>query len=141
MSDGGRGHRARPHTADARIEAWGPTAAACYEEAVAALVGLFADVSGAPAGTSRRITAGPGSPERLLVELLDEVLTCVDAEGLVPRRTRVVARGDTLAADLDLVPLGAVRVAGSAAKGVSYGGLGFAPDGRGGWRCRATVDV
>jgi SHS2 domain-containing protein len=33
-----RGHRSLPHTADVIIDAWGPDQAACYEEAVAALV-------------------------------------------------------------------------------------------------------
>lgn len=141
MSEGRRGHRTRPHTADVRIEAWGPTAAACYEEAVAALVAVFADVSGAPAGIPHRFAVGPGSPERLLVALLDEVLTALDADGLVPRAAHVEQRGDTLAGELVQVPVGAVRVTGSAAKGVSFEGLLFGPDGRGRWRCRATVDV
>jgi SHS2 domain-containing protein len=141
MSERRRGHRTRPHTADVRIEAWGPTAEACYEEAVAALVAVFADVTGAPAGVPQRFAVGPGSPERLLVQLVDEVLTGLDADGLVPRAARVEQRGDTLVGELVQVPVGAVRVTGSVAKGVSFQGLRFGPDGRGRWRCRAIVDV
>jgi len=43
--------------------------------------------------------------------------------------------------ELVQVPVGAVRVTGSAAKGVSFEGLRFGPDEQGRWRCRATVDV
>src|SRR5665647_2994489 len=45
-----KGHASRPHTADVCIEAWAPTAEECYEEAVAAFVDIFADVTGASGG-------------------------------------------------------------------------------------------
>ncbi len=135
-----RGHALRPHTADVRIEAWAPTEDACFEEVVAAVVAVFADVAGAPPGRTRPLRVGPGSPERLVVLLVDEVLASVDAEGLVPRAARLARRGDELAGELDLVPLDAVEATGSGVKGVSYQGLSFGPDGDG-WRCRATVDV
>lgn len=141
MTEGRRGHRTRPHTADVRIEAWGPTAAACYEEAVAALVAVFADVTDAPAGVPHPFAVGPGPPERLLVELLDEVLTALDADGLVPSAARVEPRGDTLVGELVQVPVDTVQVTGSVAKGVSFEDLRIGPDARGRWRCRAIVDV
>ncbi|HEV8559398.1 MAG TPA: archease [Actinophytocola sp.] len=50
-----RGHRAVPHTADIRIEAWAPTREACLGEAVAALVESFAD----PATPVRRGNTPP----------------------------------------------------------------------------------
>lgn len=135
-----RGHALRPHTADVRIEAWAPTEEGCFEEAVSALVAVFADVSGAPPGRARPVRVGPGTPERLVVLLLDEVLASVDADGLVARAARLARRGDELVGELDMVPLDAVEATGSGAKGVSYQGLSFGPDGDG-WRCRATVDV
>ncbi|MDP8960902.1 MAG: archease, partial [Actinomycetota bacterium] len=39
------GHRFLAHTADTAFEAWGPTRATCYAEAVRALVASFAEVS------------------------------------------------------------------------------------------------
>jgi len=136
-----RGHASRPHTADVSIEAWAPTAEECYEEAVAAFVDIFADVTDASAGMPRRFHVGPGSPELLLILLLDEVLLGVDVEGLVPRAVHVERPGrDGLDGVFALVPVDEVKVVGSVAKGVSHEGLLF--DARdGGWRCQATVDV
>jgi len=136
-----RGHAVLPHTADVRFEAWAPTAQECYEEAVEGFVGIFADVTRAPAGQPRPFHVGPGSPEALLLLLIDEVLLDVDFEGLVPRAARVEPpSGEGLDGVLDLVPLDEVMVTGSVAKGVSYEGLRFdTQDGR--WRCQATVDV
>lgn len=136
-----KGHASLPHTADVSIEAWAPSAEECYEEAVAAFVDIFADVTGASAGERRPFHVGPGSAERLLVLLLDEVLLAVDIEGLVPRAVHVERPGPGgLAGVFTLVPVDEATVVGSVAKGVSYEGLVFAgKDGR--WRCQATVDV
>jgi len=136
-----KGHASLPHTADVRIEAWAPTAEECYEEAVAAFVDIFADVTGASAGQPRPFHVGPGSPELLLILLLDEVLLAVDVEGLVPRAVHVRRPGkDGLNGVFALVPVDEVQVVGSVAKGVSHEGLLFGtPDGS--WRCQATVDV
>ena len=136
-----RGHVTLPHTADVRIEAWAPSAEQCFEEVVGAFVGIFADVSAAPPGEARPFAVGPGSPDRLVVLLLDEVLAAVDADGLVPRAVRVERHGDTLAGAFTQVPIDTVRVVGSVAKGVSYEGLRFGRDDDGRWRCRATIDV
>lgn len=136
-----KGYAILPHTGDVRFEAWAPTAEACYEEAVAAFVAIFADVASASAGQPRPFHVGPGSPELLLLLLLDEVLLAVDVEGLIPRAVRVehLDRG-VLDGVFTLVPVSEVNVVGSVAKGVSYEGLRFgAQDGR--WMCQATVDV
>jgi len=136
-----RGHASLPHTADVRIEAWAPTPEECYEEAVAAFVEIFADVAGTSAGQPRPFHVGPGSPELLLILLLDEVLLAVDVEGLVPRAVHVERPGKNgLDGVFALVPVDEVNVVGSIAKGVSHEGLLFGTrDGR--WRCLATVDV
>ena len=84
-----KGHARLPHTADVCIEAWAPTAQECYEEAVAAFVGIFAAVTGASTGHPRPFHVGPGSPELLLILLLDEVLLAVDVEGLVPHTVHI----------------------------------------------------
>lgn len=136
-----KGHATLPHTADVCIEAWAPTAEECYEEAVAAFVDIFADVTRASAGQPRPFHVGPGSPEILLLLLLDEVILAVDVEGLLPRAVHVEPPGrGVLDGVFTLVPLNEVNVVGSVAKGISHEALFFGmQDGR--WRCQATVDV
>jgi SHS2 domain-containing protein len=137
---GDRGHAVGPHTADVVIEAWGPTAAACLEEAVAAFVSIFADVEGTRAGSTEAFGIGPGRPEDLLVLLLEEVLFVAEARGFVPTSSRVDVRDDHLRAMFTTVPIDDVEVVGSIPKGISYSGLEFGAS-DGGWSCRATVDV
>lgn len=135
-----RGHAVRPHTADALIEAWAPTAAACYEEAVAAFVDIFMDASRGHTGEPVAFDVGPGRPEDLLVLLLEEVLFNAETRGRVPAATCAEIQGDRLIGAFTLVPAETRDVIGSIPKGVSYDGLVFGPaDGR--WSCRATVDV
>ena len=54
----GRGHRTVPHTADLRIEAWGPAREGCIAEVVRGLVDSFAVVAGRTphAGARRHMT-------------------------------------------------------------------------------------
>ena len=141
-----RGHRVLPHTADAVIEAWGSTAAACYAEAVAAFVDVFAivDADQAKAGgsTHQSFVIGAGDPPRLLVLLLEEVLGHLDADGLVPIGVEVATRDPGhLSGTFTMVPLDRVELVGSTPKGVSYDQLELGPRGDGSWRCHAVVDV
>lgn len=135
-----RGHAVRAHTADTVIEAWGPTAAACYEEAAAAFVDVFADVDACPAGSAEAFDVGPGRPDDLLVLLLEEMLFDADARGHVPTTTEVEVRGDRLVGTFTTVPIEEVDVTGAIPKGVSYSDLEFGAI-EGGWHCRATIDV
>lgn len=136
----GRGHGVLPHTADVMIEAWAPTAAGCYEEAVGAMVDAFADVEGAVRTATVHFEVGPGSPAELLVLLLEEVLAVLDIRGLVPVATRVALAGDRLQGSFAVVPPGAVTITGSVPKGIAYHALVFEARDAGYW-CRATVDV
>lgn len=135
-----RGHAVRAHTADAVIEAWGPTAAACYEEAAAAFVDIFADTDATPEGSVEAFEVGPGQPEDLLVLLLEEVLFDADARGHVPTLTEVDVRGDRLLGRFTTVSIEELDITGAIPKGVSYSDLEFGPT-ESGWHCRATVDV
>ncbi|MDT0468626.1 archease [Streptomyces gibsoniae] len=58
--EGESGHRALPHTADVRVEAWGTTQEQCLEEAALGLVEFFADTSAGADGRRRADTAGRG---------------------------------------------------------------------------------
>ena len=135
-----RGHAVRPHTADVIIEAWGPTAVACYEEAAAAFVDIFADTTDCATGEAAAFDVGPGRPEDLLVLLLEEVLLDAETRGRVAKVTRVELCGDHLVGTFSFVPAEELDIIGSVPKGVAYHDLEF---GRvdGAWRCRATVDV
>jgi SHS2 domain-containing protein len=135
-----RGHAVRPHTADAMIEAWAPTAAACYEEALAAFLELFVDTSATQPEEVASIDVGPSDPADLLVLLLEEVLTVVETRGVVPVDAEIVVDRDMLRGTLRVVPAVSVEQRGPVPKGVSYSELRFRFE-HGQWRCRAIIDV
>jgi SHS2 domain-containing protein len=139
MQPNTRGHAVRAHTADAVIEAWGPTAAECYEEAAAAFVEVFAATDSVE-GVVEPFDVGPGQPEGLLVLLLEEVLFDAEARGHVPVATEVEMRGDHLVGRFTSVPIEELDIVGAIPKGISYSDLEFGR-GESGWHCRATVDV
>ncbi len=137
-----RGHRALPHTADLRLEAWAPSREDCLAEAVRGLVGSFAEF---PAGQPGRevvvpLPAAPG--EDLLAAALDEVIYRMDADGELPAAARVCAApGGGAELVLSLAPVGAAEIVGAVPKAVSLYGLRCAPDGSGRWTATVTVDV
>ena len=133
----GRGHRALAHTADTIVEAWGPTLDACLEEAVTCLVEGFADITGARAADEVEADLDASSPERLLEEVLEEVIYRLDVSGTVPV-TVSVERGRVT---FGLAPLDAVEAIGPEPKAVALSGLSCAVDDEGTWRATATIDV
>lgn len=139
---GETGHREVDHTADTAFEAWGPTRAACFGEAVRAFVGSFADTTGARTTGRHGIDLGPAADdEDLLVDLLDEVIYLVDVHGAVPVGGRIRDREDGgLGGHLDLAPTDTVRPGGAVPKAITYHGLEVVADADG-WRCHVTVDV
>ena len=86
VATGARGHRTIEHTADAGIEAWGPTLADAYEESAAGLFELMLDPATIDERESRRIRVTGDDDGDLLVRWLTELLFFVDAEALVFRR-------------------------------------------------------
>jgi SHS2 domain-containing protein len=138
----GSGHGSVPHTADLRIEAWGPTREDCIAEAVRAVVESFADVCSAQhqRGIERHLTAG--SDADLLAAAVEEVIYALDADGEVPVAVDVAQAGDG-GIDLALltVNVGTVELTGAAPKAVSLSGLACAPDASGRWAGAVTIDV
>lgn len=136
-----RGHRAVPHTADVILEAWAPDLVGCLEQAVAALVDTYA---AAPAGGRRdphAVRLPPGPPERLLLDLLDEVVFALDTADGVPVAATVRSLDDSgLDAVVWLVPAADVTPTGSAPKAVSHSELAVR-EGPDGVSCRFLVDV
>jgi SHS2 domain-containing protein len=138
----GCGHRSVPHTADLRIEAWGPTREDCIAEAVRGVVESFADVSGAgyQHAIERHLTAG--SDGDLLAEAVEEVIYALDAGGEVPVAVEVGRAADG-GIDLALraVDVSTVEIIGAAPKAASLSGLACAQDESGRWSCAVTIDV
>jgi SHS2 domain-containing protein len=137
---GGRGHRSVPHTADTRIEAWGPTRETCLAEAVAGLVASFVDTAGARPVRTTTVGLTANSDADALVEVLDEVIYLLDTQGAVPIGTEVVRGPDGPGVQLHLTPVADVRSTGAVPKAVTLHELRF---GRtdGGWSCAVTIDV
>ncbi|MER7757510.1 archease [Kitasatospora sp. NPDC097643] len=139
------GHRTVPHTADLRVEAWSPTAEGCIGELVSALVGSFADLSGAPILGERACTVEAVSDPDLLVGVLEEVVYRMDADGELPvALTLEPIRGLDGARSLRVRfrmadAAGAVQI-GAVPKAVSRHDLRLSA-GPEGWTCGVTVDV
>jgi len=137
-----QGHRAVPHTADLRIEAWAPTREACLAEAVRGLVDSFAAVAGVrPRRTAeRRFIAG--SDADLLAAVIDEVIYRLDADGEIPAAVDVRPAPDGgVVLAMQLVGVGEAEITGASPKGASLHGLRCGPGPSGRWSCGITIDV
>jgi SHS2 domain-containing protein len=130
-----------PHTADLRIEAWGPTREDCIAEAVRGLVESFAQVAaGSQHASERHLTAD--SDAELLAAAVDEVIYCVDAEGQIPAEVEVSrAAGGGIDLRMRTVPASAAEIIGAAPKAAAMSGLTCAADPSGRWSCAVTIDV
>ncbi|SCG36510.1 archease [Micromonospora coxensis] len=135
-----RGHRAVPHTADVRVEAWAPDREGCLAEAVAALVETFVDTAGAQPRGETTLELPAGDDTDLLVGLLDEVIFRLETEGTLPLATEARAVDGGLRVRWRTVDADAVELVGAVPKAVSLHGLRFTGDGAG-WSCAVTVDV
>lgn len=136
-----RGHRTVSHTADVVLEAWGPDLASCYEEAVAALVGTYAEHSGADAVETRMARLPPEPDESLLVDLLEEVIFVLDTADAVPVRAEVSQSDDGgLNVVFALVRRDRLRGTGTVPKAIARSELDVHRDANG-VRCRFLVDV
>jgi len=137
---GARGHRDVPHTADTRIEAWGPTREACLAEAVAGLVDSFADTTGArPTWTVTAPVTADTDPDAL-VAVLDEVIYVLDTQGGVPLQVECVPGAAALGLRLHLAAVDDVEITGAVPKAVTLHELRFARS-EAGWSCAVTIDV
>jgi SHS2 domain-containing protein len=136
-----QGHRAAPHTADLRIEAWAPSRQDCVAEALRGLIGSFADVTGAPvARTTERLVLAAGDAD-VLAAAAEEIIYLLDAEGMIPASVRVRSVTGGIVLVLALADADAVEITGAAPKAVSFHGLRCEPDGVGRWSACMTIDV
>jgi SHS2 domain-containing protein len=137
---GESGHRAVPHTADIRIEAWAASRERCLAEAVLALVECFADVSGVRPTAVDRLRLAEASDDDLLAGLLDEVIYRLEVYGQVPVDVETDEADDGLDVRLAVARLSDVEVTGAAPKAVAWNELHIGP-GPYGWSCAVTVDA
>ena len=131
-----------PHTADLRVEAWGPTRETCLAEAVQGLVDSFAVVTAArPRHTAeRRVVAS--SDEDLLVAVIEEVTYRLDADGEIPVSATVrPAPEGGVVLTLPLADVNEAEITGAVPKAASLHDLHCAPDAAGRWSCGITIDV
>ncbi|GAB3422653.1 archease [Flindersiella endophytica] len=134
------GHRTLPHTADVRIEAWGPTLEACLEQAVAGLVDTFADLSNASGSGSVTVELAAAPAEDLLVALLDEVIYRLDTDSVLPLKSDVQRTAAGLSVRFEVAAAAEAELTGAVPKAASLHGL-LAERGTTGWRCEVTVDI
>ncbi|MGM0385648.1 MAG: archease [Actinomycetota bacterium] len=134
------GRRLLSHTADVRLEAWGPTLVECLDQCVRALADVFVLAPDDAAHVRVPVGLPPGSPSELVVALLEEALYLVDVRGLVPIRGQLELDPRGLTGTLDAVALADVEQAGSVPKGIARSDLEAGETG-GVWRAVVTVDV
>nr|WP_206664156.1 archease [Thermomonospora catenispora] len=140
---GGRpaGHRRVPHTADLRIEAWGPTRERCLAEAVRGLVSSFADTAGVRPRRTVAVELPPGPAEDALVTVLEEVIYRLEVDGEITLDAEVAEPpGGGPVARLTVGDAAEATGVGAAPKAVSLHGLRFDRDAEG-WSCTVTIDV
>lgn len=136
-----RGYALLPHTADVIVSAWGPSAAACLDQAARGLSAVSAEVPDTAARRSVPYACGPDTDVELLVRVLEEVIYLAEVRELVVVGAvldRTPQGG--LAGHFDAMPLDAVVPVGPAPKAITRHGLAFGRDERG-WQCTVTVDV
>ncbi|WAL68476.1 archease [Amycolatopsis cynarae] len=137
---GARGHRTAAHTADLRVEAWGPTREDCIAQAVAGMVESFAGAGlPAPEATAECEVTGEEDTD-LLAAALDEVIYRLETTGEIPAATEVSPRPGGLRLRFRTVDAGALPAVGAIPKAVSLHELRCerGPDR---WWCSATIDV
>lgn len=140
--DAVQGHRTVPHTADVRVQAWGPTREACLAEAVQGLVDSFAAVTAARPRhmAERRFVAS--SDEDLLVAVIEEVIYRLDADGEIPVTAAVrPAPEGGVVLTLPLADVNEAEITGAMPKAASLHELHCTPDASGRWSCGITIDV
>ena len=141
MGEPRAGHRTLPHTADTRVQAWGPTLEECLAQAVLGTVESFLDISGATVTERREVRLDPAEPPAdRLVTLLDEVIYLMDVTGRAPVGAELTRDRAGPLARLDMADLAELPQIGAVPKAVSLHGLRVEerPDG---WLCEVTLDV
>ena len=124
------------HTAELELELDGPTEAAVFEEAFAALKELIDNSSGPP--MTHEVEVEADEPALLLVEWLSELVYLAETEQFVPERIGSLALG---AGRLRATIEGHRGEPSQLVKAATLHRLEFRPDDTVGWRARVVLDV
>ena len=136
-----RGHQLLPHTADVIADAWGPDVEACIEEAVAALVDVYAEERSIAVRDRLSVGVAQGPLSDMLLAALDEVIFVLDTSPTVPVGARAHRRGDGgLDIELQLASRADVEPTGAVPKAISRSGLRMERTGDQ-VRCSFLIDV
>lgn len=127
------------HGGDLDITVWGPTASACLDAALAALAAHVAHV-GDKQARERRPVEVAGPPEALLVGLLDEAITLLDAEGLLACGFEGDVADAALEGEVIAVSLEGLSLLGAPPKAATWHGAGLVEDEEG-WRGHVILDL
>lgn len=138
---GDRGHRAVPHTADLRLEAWAPSRQECLAEALRGLVESFADVTDAPVQRRTERTVLAATDADMLAMAGEEIIYVLDADGQIPVKLQVRPTTGGVVLVLELAAADSVEITGAVPKAISLHGLACQPDRAGRWSASMTVDV
>lgn len=136
-----RGHRAVPHTADLRLEAWAPSRQECLAEALRGLIESFADVTGAPVQRITERTVLAATDADMLAAAGEEIIYLLDAEGQIPVNLQVRSTTGGVVLVLELAAADSVEITGAVPKAVSFHGLRCQTKRTGRWSASMTVDV
>lgn len=137
---GSSGHRAVPHEADVRIDAWGTSRERCLVEAALGMVECFADITAVRPTAVERFQLAECSDDDLLIALLDEVAHRLEACGQVPVDVEAEITEDGMDVRLAVAAMADVEVVGPVPMTVGWHELRIGPDPYG-WSCAVTVDA
>lgn len=135
-------HGTLEHTADLGLWVWAPSLPELLAGAVRALGGLTVPGPPPPAALWRPLELEAPDLPSLLVDLLNEAVYALDAEGLLALDLEVAELGETrLRGRLALAPLEPGRQGrGEPVKAVTYHQAQVRPD-KGGWYGQVILDV
>jgi SHS2 domain-containing protein len=86
--------------ADVGVQAWGPTLGAALAQAALGVLALTVAPDSVDERDRREVRAQGDSPERLLLNWINECLYVHEIEGFAVRRVEVIAAGEALAQGL-----------------------------------------
>jgi SHS2 domain-containing protein len=139
MSD--KGHRAVPHTADLRIEAWAGSREECVAETLRGLIESFADVTSTPRARTIECPVPGDSDPDLLAAAAEEIIYLLDTKNQIPVSIHLRPAAAGMVLILALAAVDAVDITGAIPKGVSFHGLRCQADAPGRWSASMTIDV
>jgi len=131
------------HTADAKFRARGATREEAFTSAVQAMTAIVTDPQMMGDGITFHISVTASTSERLLFDMLDEILFLMDTEKFLPCRAEhltIVERDGKLVLDATLRGDDARKTPGNL-KAVTYSDMIVRQEPDGTWIAQAVIDI